>query len=52
MSFGELEVYDPETGELFNPDDFTDKNGEPLVLSEATISNYLNKPKNRVLIDM
>lgn len=47
---GELEVYDPETGELFNPDDFTDKNGEPLVLSESTIVNYLNKPKNKVLI--
>ena len=24
---GELDVYDPKTGELFNPDDFTDKNG-------------------------
>ena len=48
---GELEVYDPDSGELFNPDDFTDKNGEPMVLSEATITNYLNKPKNRVLID-
>ena len=48
---GELEVYDPYTGELFNPDDFTDKNGEPMVLSEATITNYLNKPKNRALID-
>lgn len=48
---GELDVYDPETGELFNPDDFTDKNGEPQVLSETTISNYLNKPKNRVLIE-
>lgn len=48
---GELDVYDPETGELFNPDDFTDKNGEPQVLSEATINNYLNKPKNRVLIE-
>ena len=23
---------------------------EPLVLSETTISNYLNKPKNRILI--
>lgn len=42
---GELDVYDPETGELFNPDDFTDKNGEPRVLSETTINNYLNKPK-------
>ena len=48
---GELEVYDPETGELFNPDDFTDKSGEPKVLSETTITNYLNKPKNRVLIE-
>lgn len=48
---GELDVYDPETGELFNPDDFTDKDGEPRVLSETTINNYLNKPKNRVLIE-
>lgn len=48
---GELDVYDPETGEMFNPDDFTDKDGEPKVLSEATITNYLNKPKNRILID-
>lgn len=48
---GELDVYDPESGELFNPDDFTDKNGEPMVLSEATIINYLNKPKNKILID-
>ena len=47
---GELEVYDPDTGELFNPDDFTDKDGEPLVLSESTIVNYLNKPKNKALI--
>ena len=31
---GELDVYDPETGELFDPEQFTDKNGEPMVLSE------------------
>ena len=48
---GELDVWDPETGEMFNPDDFTDKSGEPMVLSETTISNYLNMPKNRVLVD-
>ncbi|WP_028910023.1 hypothetical protein [Prevotella sp. AGR2160] len=47
---GGLDVYDPETGELFNPDDFTDKNGDPKELSETTITNYLNKPKNRVLV--
>lgn len=48
---GELDVYDISTGELFDPDEFVDKNGEPLILSEATIINYLNKPKNKVLID-
>lgn len=46
---GELDVYDPETGELFNPEDFTDKNGDPIALSETTVANYLNNPKNRVL---
>ena len=41
---GELDVYDPKTGELMNPDDFVDKKtGEPLELSESTINNYLNK---------
>lgn len=49
---GELDVYDPKTGELMNPDDFVDKKTrEPLELSESTINNYLNKPKNRVLVE-
>jgi hypothetical protein len=48
---GELDVYDPDTGEVFNPDEFTDRNGEPKELSEATICNYLNRPKNRALIE-
>ena len=49
---GELEVYDPKTGELMNPDDFVDKRtGEPKELSESTIANYLNKPSNKALID-
>lgn len=46
---GELDVYDPETGELFNPDDFADKNGDPIALSETTVANYLNNPKNLAL---
>ena len=49
---GELDVYDPQTGELMDPDDFVNRQtGEPLELSESTISNYLNKPKNKVLIE-
>lgn len=46
---GELELYDPETGEVLNPADFTDKDGNPLVLSPATVANYLNNPKNKPL---
>lgn len=45
----ELELYDPETGEVLNPADFTDKDGNPLVLSPATVANYLNNPKNKAL---
>lgn len=46
---GELELYDPETGEVLNPAYFTDKDGNPLVLSPATVANYLNNPKNKAL---
>ena len=46
---GELELYDPETGGVLNPADFTDKDGNPLVLSPATVANYLNNPKNKAL---
>lgn len=46
---GELELYDPETGEVLNPADFTDKDGNPLVLSPATVANYLNNSKNKAL---
>lgn len=47
---GELDVYDPETGELFNPEDFTDKEGNPIVLSKGTIANYLKQPKTKALL--
>lgn len=48
---GELDVYDPESGVMFNPEDFIDKDSNPKELSETTISNYLNKPKNKLLIN-
>ena len=48
---GELDVYDPKTGELFNPDDFTDKNGDPKYLSESTINNILNELATKMLIE-
>lgn len=48
---GELDVWDMETGEIFNPDDFTDKNGDPKELSESTIRNILNNPANKLLLE-
>ncbi len=47
---GELEVYDPTTGEVFDPEDFKDKAGNPMVLSKGTIANYLKQPKTRTLL--
>lgn len=48
---GEIDAYDVKTGELFSPNDFIDKNGNPIELSESTIRNILNKPSNRVIWD-
>ena len=47
---GDLEVFDPETGEVFDPGDFTDKDGNPVVLSKGTIAGYLKQPKTRALL--
>lgn len=46
-----LDVVDIKTGELFDPRDFYDAKGQPLVVSESTVWNYLNEPKNRVMVD-
>ncbi|MCH3995036.1 MAG: hypothetical protein LKE54_08320 [Prevotella sp.] len=46
---GKIEVADPETGECFDPEDFKNKKGDPIVLSEKTIYNILNNPKNKAL---
>ena len=46
---GGLELFDPDTGEVLNPADFTDKDGNPIVLSPTTVAAYLNKPANKVL---
>lgn len=46
---GGLELFDPDTGEVLNPADFTDKDGNPIVLSPTTVAAYLNKPANKAL---
>lgn len=48
---GAIEVTDTTTGEIFQPDDFKNSKGEPIVLSDSTIWNYINLPKNRILVD-
>jgi len=48
---GRLELYNQETGEMFNPSDFVNKNGAPLELSEGTVWNVLNALKNKPVMD-
>lgn len=48
---GELDVYDVDTGELYAPETFAKKGEDPWIPSDATIANYLNKPKNKLLIE-
>ncbi len=47
---GGLDVYDIQTGEIFNREDFFDDNNQPVEVSESTISNYINKPENQIII--
>lgn len=48
---GELDVWDPETGELYDPETYArTKDGEPWIPSETTINNFLNRPENQAFI--
>lgn len=48
---GSIEVFDIETGEIFDRNDFYNEDGTPIIISEATVWNYLNDPKNRIILD-
>lgn len=49
---GELDVFDPETGELYDPDVYArTKDGEPWIPSEGTIANYFNRPDIKAVMD-
>jgi hypothetical protein len=47
---GEIEIIDVNTGEMLNRNDFY-KDGEPVIISESTVHNYLNYPHNRPIVD-
>lgn len=47
---GAIDIVNRETGELFQVEDFQ-KDGKPITLSESTIWNIINDPKNRALVD-
>jgi len=47
---GEIQVACHKTAELFTPEQFI-HNGKPLEISETTVSNYLNQPKNRIIVE-
>jgi len=48
---GSLDIADPITGEMFEREDFYDKDGKPIMVSESTVWNYINDPMSRVFVD-
>lgn len=48
---GSIQVACNKTGELLNAADYCDENGEPTLISEATVWNYLNQAANRAVVD-
>ena len=49
--YGEIEIFDKATGELFNVEqDFCDEHGNILEVSESTVKLWLNKPENQLVI--
>jgi hypothetical protein len=47
---GQINVFDQESGELFNREDFF-KGNAPIEISESTVWNYINNGVNRILVD-
>lgn len=48
---GKIQLVDTRTGELFEPNQFKNKKGEYITISQSTVWNVLNKPHNRALVD-
>jgi len=48
---GDISVFDINGGGLYEREDFCDESGNPIILSEPTIWNYINDPKNRAIVD-
>ncbi len=48
---GQVDIIYTVGGEMFNREDFFNEKGAPVTISEATIWNYINNPKNRAIVD-
>jgi len=53
MSFltGDIDIINTDSGEMYDRSVFVDKHGAPLVISAATVYNYINNPLNRAIVD-
>lgn len=47
---GELEIVDPDSGEVLDAADYRDSHGEALTLSKRTIDRFMSRPGNEVMI--
>ena len=47
---GKKRIYNTDTGEIYNRDEFKDEKGDYLEVSDSTVRNYLNNPLNKAII--
>jgi hypothetical protein len=48
---GEIQLVDRNSGELFDPENFRDSDGNFITISKTTVHRVLNNPLTRVLVD-
>jgi len=48
---GKFDIVDISTGEVFHKFDFYNDKDQPITISEATVWNYINDPKNKAIVD-
>lgn len=48
---GNKTIVDPQTGEIFDRNDFMDEHGAYIMISESTVWNYLKNPANLAAVD-
>jgi ABC-type oligopeptide transport system substrate-binding subunit len=48
---GKIDILDESTGKMFDRADFENENKQPIKISEATVWNFINDSKKRIIVN-